>query len=676
MEMAKPEETQADPVANHEAALASAGLDGLSALRQRLQALKDVLSDTECVGGRSIARIAQRLGREIDMFGATLTVVGPARTGKTSLVNLLAGHPGFLPTDAAPWSGAIATLHLNSPEAASRPAARFRIIDAAEQARRAKGLERDLEIHTEDEGRRALCEMLQTVAGISRHRLGGGYENALGMFHEFPECDPETLRRFISTKDAFEVACGRSDQDYLADLTAEADLDLDAPHLPLALTIRDVPGGLTELTDGHEAAFRGIHGQDVCVLVLSALEDPETLGASVHRQLAGVSPRQVVVFVNRIDALLEPETTIADYHAAIMKVLGTHGLAKGASVVFGSARWAQAALDGKADILADATRRALTALGQTTEPDATWSSEEQLWDLSGIPALWRAVSARIVEGPGARLIHSVRGRALSGIMSTNASCKARSGKSAHKWGMTGDDLDAAFDRIEKAVVSHLERGIEKLVARYTKRVEQAERRFIVRATASLEKHLQDEATAATPWRFGTAGLISLLDTAHDGMRDNLCAMWRAHGEEAEERISKVYARVIGTLDAPFAVAKPDLPSLPRPMALGRPIELDVASTCWATLGADGLDPKQVRGAIVDAVAPVIADVKRRLPADISARAIAAMRLHISEQREIIDSLIESRSLDEDDLETDWNAPCTAEELQMIKLVMDELTDND
>jgi hypothetical protein len=675
MEMAKPEETQSDPVASAEASRASAGLEDLGALFQRLQSLKDLLSDTECVGGRTIARIAQRLHREIETFSATLTVVGPARTGKTSLVNLLAGRPGFLPTDAAPWTGAIATLHLNSVEAGTRPAARFRLLTPAEQDRRADGIARDLEIQTEDEARRAFCDMLQTVAGISRRRLGEGYENALGMFHEFTECDPETLRRFISTKAEFEAACGRSDQDYLADLSAEADLDLDAPHLPLALNIRDVPGGLTDLKDGHDAAFRGVNGEDVCVLVLSALDDPQTLGGAVHRQLAGLTPSQVVIFVNRIDAVVDPEQAIEAFHTEIMKVLDARGLAKEAAIVFGSARWAEAALDGKADVLTDATRRALIAMGQTSEADPAWSPEDQLWDLSGIPALWRALSSRITAGPGSRLTRSVRGRALSGIMAANATCQARGQGADHEWGITGETLDAAFDRIEKAVVSHLEVGIEKLIERYTRRVEQAERRFVMRATMALEGHLKGDETASEPWRFGTDGLRSLLDTAHDGMRDNLCAMWRAHAEDADERISKVYQRVVAGLDAPFKVAQPDLPSLPRPMALGRPVELDVRSTWWVTLGAEGVDPRQLRGLVAEAIAPVIRDVKQRLPAEISAQAVAAMRMHISEQREILDSLIESRSLDEDDLDTDWNAPCTAEETQMIALVMDELSDN-
>ena len=137
--MAKPEEAQAEAVDSTAMPLAATGMDDLVALSLRLQDLKDLLSDTECVGGRSLARIAQRLGREIDTYRSKITVLGSPRAGKTELVNALAGRPGFLPTDTAPWAATLATLHLNSPEAGTRPAARFRLYDHAEMGSPEKG---------------------------------------------------------------------------------------------------------------------------------------------------------------------------------------------------------------------------------------------------------------------------------------------------------------------------------------------------------------------------------------------------------------------------------------------------------------------------------------------------------------------------------------------------------
>ena len=674
VDMAKPQEAQAEAVEATALPFAASGLEDLFALSGRLQDLKDLLSDTECVGGRTLARIAQRLGRQISSFRSTITVIGPSRAGKTELVNALAARPGYLPTDTPPWAATLATLHLNSPEAGTRPAARFRLFDHAEMERQKKGIARDLVRFADDPGARAVYDMLQSVRTITGRRLGEGFDHALGTYHEFSDCDDGALRRFLATNAGFETACVSGDLDYFADLTAEADLDLDAPHLPLPLCIRDVPGALESLPGGHEATFGSLRDRDTCILVLSALQDPASFDKSVLDRLAGADASQLVLFVNRIDALLEPETSLPQYRDALLAVLEKNGLAQDVAIVFGSARWATAALKGDADVLADAGRRALMSLGQISEAITDRSSDEALWDLSGLPALWRAVSSRIAHGSGERLVKSLRARALSGIMAAEASCEARKDGTPPAWGMTGAELDARFGKIEKAVVDHLEAGIGKLVQRYQLRIDQAQKRFIGRAGMSLTDHLETQAANNAPWGTGTGGLRALLGTAHDGMIENLSAMWHAHAVAAEERISSAYHTLLGGLELRYSIVDPLLPPMPMPMALGYPCELDVKSTCWNTMATGDSDPKRRATLISAAIAPLVSDMRTRLPAEISARAVAAMRLHLAEQREILDSLIESRSLDEDDLESAWSAPCTAEQIDMIALVKDELSE--
>ena len=506
-------------------------------------------------------------------------------------------------------------------------------------------------------------------------RLGEGFDHALGTYHEFTDIDDVTLQRFLATNAGFEAACGAGDLSTISRISPpRADIDLETSHLPHALTIRDVPGALDALAGGHEAALGRLREHNSCVVVLSALQDPATLEASVLDRLAGADPSQIVLFVNRIDALLDPETALPQYRDALQAVLENHGLGGVTTVVFGSARWATAALTGDVDVLADAGRRALVALGQIAEQADDKTSDQILWDLSGLPALWRALSSRIADESGERLMTSVRDRALSGIMAAQASCEARKDGTRPAWGMTGAELDAAFDRIEKAVVAHLELGITKLIKRYNTRIDQAQRRFIGRAENSLTDHLETQAGANAPWGIGTGGLRALLGTAHGGMIDNLSAMWRAHADAAEERIRAAYETLLGGLDVEISIVDPVLPLMPRPMALGHPCEIDVKSTSWNALAAEADDPKHRTGLINAAIAPMITDLKTRLPAEISARAVAAMRLHLAEQREILDSLIESRSLDEDDVEAAWTQPCTAEQIEMIALVMDELSE--
>ena len=117
--------------------------------------------------------------------------------------------------------------------------------------------------------------------------------------------------------------------------------------------------------------------------------------------IANVKSREVIIVVNRIDELSDPVNQIPEIRDSIRKTLTEHDGPKDAQIIFSSAFCAKAALLGMTDAIDDKTRGAMIEWAvreQFLDLNASPTAEELLWDLSGLPQIYAAISERIVEG--------------------------------------------------------------------------------------------------------------------------------------------------------------------------------------------------------------------------------------------------------------------------------------
>ena len=95
------------------------GLEGLGKLGQDLDKLDHLLAQLSQVAGKNSAKTVERLRKDAVNFEPTITVLGQVKSGKTTLVNAMAGWADLLPSDVNPWTSVVTSLHLKP---ASRPA--------------------------------------------------------------------------------------------------------------------------------------------------------------------------------------------------------------------------------------------------------------------------------------------------------------------------------------------------------------------------------------------------------------------------------------------------------------------------------------------------------------------------------------------------------------------------
>ena len=108
---------------------AQEGLDRIDEFDEERTDLLDSLLDIECFGGPEAKKKARKLMDAVEAFEPSVTMIGQIKSGKTSLVNAMAGRPEFLPADVNPWTSVVTSLHLNTKREDEAPIATFKFFD-------------------------------------------------------------------------------------------------------------------------------------------------------------------------------------------------------------------------------------------------------------------------------------------------------------------------------------------------------------------------------------------------------------------------------------------------------------------------------------------------------------------------------------------------------------------
>jgi len=571
------------------AKLLGRGFEGLEPYLQKSRDLRQALVRLGKIGDKATNRAARKLHHQLKHAEPSITMIGQVKAGKTSLVNAMVGWPDLLPADVNPWTSVVTSLHLNPHTAPEDDRASFRFFDLEEWGRLLDRGGRIGELASRAGAEEELEKVRAQVVEMrekSRKRLGDKFELLLGQQHDYTYFDSDLIERYVCLGDDFEDDYETSQaQGRFADITKAAEVFMHRPELPMPLCIRDTPGVNDTFMIREQITIRAIRESRICVVVLAAHQALSSVDLALIRMIANVKSREVIIAVNRVDELADPESQIPEIRNSIVKTLETHDGPKDAQILFTSAFVANAVLAGRLDAVPPKTVEALAAWADAedmvADPEGL-SREEILWDLSGVPRLFAALSERIAEGNGREMIDRVAKAAMNLANGLNAAHQVISRREADKDlpPLELGQLNAELDRVESTARAAMDAAFADAIADFHKRLERSHRSFLERATGSLLQHLDSQGEAEV-WEYDPTGLRILMRTAYQVFGRNAQTTTKKVLIATAEDYAALYHRLFEVSDEEFGIEAPSAPAIPSPVLLGQTIALDLKGTLWS-----------------------------------------------------------------------------------------------
>jgi hypothetical protein len=339
---------ESEPIAPQD--FLSTGLEPLIAFAGQAKRLDASLTSLGLLAGEAVGQSVARLREDLSQFEPAITVLGQVKSGKTTLVNALAGWSDLLPSDVNPWTSVVTSLHMMPGPHRREVSARFQLMKEDEWDRLLTkgGRLGELAQRADSQGELELIRhQIEAMREKSRKRLGKKFELLLGQEHEYGYFDRNLLERYICLGDDFlSQADGDSPgkQGWFADITKSADLYLHSRNLPFPMCIRDTPGVNDTFLMREQVTIGAIRQSRVCVVVLSAQQALTSSDLGLIRLISNLKSRDVIIFVNRIDELSDPANQTGEIERGIRATLAQHQGPADAEIIFGSAHWANKVL--------------------------------------------------------------------------------------------------------------------------------------------------------------------------------------------------------------------------------------------------------------------------------------------------------------------------------------------
>ena len=558
------------------------GLERLMAFRNALIEVDHALRDMTEQVGQSAAKVLERHRKELQDFEPTITVLGQVKAGKTELVSAMAGWADLLPSDVNPWTSVVTSLHLRPSMDVSDTAARFRFLSDKEWDRlltkggrmgelsRRSGAESEL---------RKIVEQVEMVRARARKRLGKKFEMLIGQEHEYGYFDKNLLEKYICLGDDYIEDDQDLDQGRFAEILRSADLFLGSRHIPCNLCIRDTPGVNDTFMMREQITLQAVRESRLCLVTLSASQALTSVDMGLIRLISNLKSRDIIIFVNRIDELSNPSEQIPEIERSIRETLRAKQAPEGIRILFGSAAWAKAALSGDIETMSGGSARALLDLAETSsetlksleDPDAI------VWNLSGLPELYRCLSDRIVEGLGEPLLRKVCEAAITIATSQSAVDKIRIETVGHD--LSPQRAMGAFDDLARQRREQFSKALYDAVADYNARTDRAHQQFIDRATQSLISHLERYGPLAG-WKYDPTGLRVLVRSGYSVFSKRVQSLTKAHTSDSLVGIAELYSSLFGEAVEGIQLSLPEPPDIPPPVSIGQTIALDFNDGWW------------------------------------------------------------------------------------------------
>ncbi|MBV1867504.1 MAG: dynamin family protein [Marinosulfonomonas sp.] len=640
------------------------GSSRLDTYLEKLNNLNSSLGKLAEFGDEKTAATAQRFQQRLASIEPSITMIGQVKAGKTSLVNAMVGWPDLLPADVNPWTSVVTSLHVSPQPQPDGDKAVFKFFDQKEWDRLLNKGGRIGELASRagaDEELENVREQIEQMREKSRSRLGRKFELLLGQEHDYGYFDQELIERYVCLGDDFD-----DDEDGLqspgtqgrfADITKSADLFMHRPDMPINLCIRDTPGINDTFMMREQITIQAIRESRICVMVLSAHQALTSVDMALIRLISNIKSREVIIFVNRIDELSDPATQVPEIRNSIRETLKNHQGPTDAQIIFGSAYWANRALTGSLD---DLSKDSALALFNWAETELECMPEQEnpadmIWELSGLPALFRSLYERISEGVGQEVIDKVARNAINLANSLHATNQVigpqvdvKSLEHVNKEG-----IESNLNQIEAQTLSQLQDEFTKLTDGLHSRIDRSHRGFLERATASLITHLEKNGEESV-WQYNPMGLRVLLRSAYQIFGARAQGSAQKVFESAANDICDVYGRTFGDSGATFAIQAPPPPRIPPPVFLGQTIALDLQGSWWKSWW------KKRRGyqafadsfysMIMEETDPIVNELKDTQATHIQDEAVTILREFLSDQRTILMDAVEKAESNPDDLQ--------------------------
>jgi len=561
--------------------LLSVGNEALMPMTSAMASLTTQIDQlTEVADARSTARLST-LKTRMENFSASITLVGQVKAGKSSIVNILCGRPGLMPSDVNPWTSVVTTLNINA-RAPGDTKSKFTFFEQEEWDNLMIGGGRLGELANRagaddemDDIRRQINEM----KAKSEDRLGKHFDLLLGQSHQYDYFDEELIQRYVCLGDEddpdIDPKTGR-----FADVTKSAELYLDIPQYPISLKICDTPGVNDTFMVREQITLRSLRGSEVCVVVLSASQALTSMDMALMRIISQFENRQIVLFVNRIDELSDPTAQVPEIRDRIQETLKQNNMDVDTPIVFGSALWAEAALTGNPEVLSEDSRQVLNTFYLAAGFGNEAASLDKIWALSGLPDLLLAMNERVATGTGNRLVERVRHRArnIASQIKATAVAKNLSGEGVLR-DLDGVAPEEAIANIGTAYERRIVELAQTLRQKVLERLASAENNFVKRATDSLISHLEVNGEEGS-WQYDPAGLRTLQKAAYFSFARNMNKEATAIYKAAAADFEALYQKLLGNHLGEFQIEPPIVPRVPPPLGIGRTIALDLQSTWW------------------------------------------------------------------------------------------------
>ncbi len=565
------------------------GFEGLEPFLAKSRSPRQTLVKLGKIGDKESNRTARRLHHQLKHAEPSITMIGQVKAGKTSLVNAMVGWPDLLPADVNPWTSVVTSLHLNPHVAPEDNRASFRFFDMAEWGRLLDRGGRIGELAARAGAEEELEKVREQVIEMrekSRNRLGEKFELLLGQQHDYGYFDSDLIERYVCLGDDFEDDYETSQaQGRFADITKSAEIFMHRPELPMPLCIRDTPGVNDTFMIREQITIRAIRESRICVVVLAAHQALSSVDMALIRLIANVKSREVIIAVNRVDELSDPVNQVPEIRDSIRQTLIDHDGPKDAEIIFCSAYFATAALTGQLDAVDEETvelMRNWAVSEEALDEEAELSTEELLWDLSGLPNVYAAISERVKEGNGQEMLDRIAKSAMNLANGLNAAHMVVSRRESDKGlpPLEPGQLEAELKRIEDEAMRSMGSALDASISEFEKRLDRAQRSFLERATGSLLQHLEDIG-AGEVWQYDPSGLRILLRTAYQVFGRNAQKATKNVMIETAESYASIYHRLFELSDEDFGIEAPAPPRVPPPVLLGQTIALDLQGSWWS-----------------------------------------------------------------------------------------------